>query len=158
MKKELKNPGVITFSTAIIDPGDGGAYVKFPYDTEDLFGTKGRIPVKVEFDGQPYRGTMLRYGTEKHIIILVKKIRDLIGKQAPEVVQVKVQLDDEDRKVELPDDVRQVLETNQTVFDKFKKLSYTHQKEYIDWINGAKKEETRQNRIEKLLLKIVEKS
>lgn len=153
MKKELKNPGVITFSAVIISEGVG-AHVEFPFDTEELFGTTGRIPVNVEFDGQPYRGTMLRYGTEKHIIILVKKIRDAIGKQAEDMVEVKVRLDDEPRKVELPDDVKLALESNQLVFEKFKKLSFTHQKEYIVWINDAKKEETRQNRIEKLLQKL----
>jgi len=153
MKKELKNPGVIEFSAAIIET-DNGAFVEFPYDTQVLYGTIGRIPVLVEFDDHPYRGTMLRYGTEKHIIILVKKIREAIGKQAPDVVQVKVKLDDQPRVVELPDDVRSRLESNPDALEKFNKLSYTHQKEHIDSINDAKREETRQNRIEKLLEKL----
>jgi uncharacterized protein YdeI (YjbR/CyaY-like superfamily) len=33
----------------------------------------------------------------------------------------------------------------------FDKLSYTHQKEYVNWITDAKKEETRQNRIAKTI-------
>ena len=129
MKKELKNPGVIKFSAAIIDPSGGGAYVEFPFDTEELFGTRGRIPVKVHFDGHPYHGTMLRYGTEKHIIIIIKKIREAIGKQAPEIVDVKVELDDKLREVIVPDDVKKRLERNQTALDTYNKLSYTHQKE-----------------------------
>jgi len=153
MKKELKNPGVIEFSAAIIGT-DNGAYVEFPYDTQELFGTIGRIPVLVEFDDHPYRGTMLRYGTEKHIIILVKKIREAIGKQAPDVVQVKVKLDDQPRVVELPDDVRQRLESNPVALENFNKLSYTHQKAHVDSINDAKREEMRQNRIEKLIEKL----
>jgi uncharacterized protein YdeI (YjbR/CyaY-like superfamily) len=31
----------------------------------------------------------------------------------------------------------------------FEKLSYTHRKEYVKWIEDAKKEETRQNRMAK---------
>ena len=153
MKKELKNPGLIEFSAAIIGT-DNGAYVEFPYDTQELFGTTGRIPVLVEFDDHPYKGTMLRYGTEKHIIILVKKIREAIGKQAPEVVQVKVKLDDQPRVVELPDDLKQKLEAYPIALENFNKLSYTYQKAHVDSINDAKKEETRQNRIEKMIQKL----
>ncbi len=123
MKKELKNPGVVEFSAPIIDPGGGGAYIEFPFDTEDLFGTRGRIPVKVHFDGQPYHGTMLRYGTEKHIIIIVKKIREAIKKQAPERVNVKVELDDKTREITVPDDVQKNLEKNQTALNKYNQLS-----------------------------------
>ena len=158
MKKELKNPGVIEFSAPIIDPGGGGAYIEFPFDTEELFGTKGRIPVKVHFDGQPYHGTMLLYGTEKHIIIIVKKIRETIKKQAPDIVDVKVELDDKTRKITVPDDVQKSLEKNQMTLETYNKLSYSHQKEYINWILEAKREETRQNRIEKMIQKLLDQS
>jgi hypothetical protein len=158
MKKELKNPGVIEFSAPIIDPGGGGAYIEFPFDTEELFGTKGRIPVKVHFDGQPYHGTMLLYGTEKHIIIIVKKIRETIKKQAPDIVDVKVELDDKTRKITVPDDVQKSLEKNQMTLETYNKLSYSHQKEYINWILEAKREETRQNRIEKMIQKFLDQS
>jgi len=158
MKKELKNPGVVEFSAPIIDPGGGGAYIEFPFDTEELFGTIGRIPVKVDFDGQPYHGTMLRYGTEKHIIIIVKKIREAIKKQAPETVNVKVELDDKTREIAIPDDVQNSLEKNQMALEIYNKLSYTHQKEYINWILEAKREETRQNRIEKMIQKLMDQS
>ena len=122
MKKELKNPGVIEFSAGIIET-ENGAYVEFPFDTQELFGTIGRIPVFVEFDGFPYRGTMLRYGTEKHIIILVKKVREAIGKEPPDIVQVKVKLDDQPRVVELPDDLKEKLEANPDALENFNKLS-----------------------------------
>jgi hypothetical protein len=153
MKKELKNPGVIEFSAAIIET-ENGAYVEFPFDTQKLFGTTGRIPVFVEFDGQPYRGTRLRYGTKKHIIILVKKIREAIGKQAPDVVQVKVKLDNQPWVVELPADLKQKLEAYPVALENFNKLSYTHQKAHVDALNDAKKEETRQSRIEKMIQKL----
>jgi hypothetical protein len=158
MKKELKNPGVIEFSALIIDPGGGGAYIEFPFDTEELYGTKGRIPVKVHFDGQPYHGTMLRYGTEKHIIIIVKKIREAIKKQAPDIVDVKVELDDITREITIPDDVQKNLEKNQMALETYNKLSYSHQKEYINWILETKREKTRQNRIEKMIQKLLDQS
>jgi uncharacterized protein YdeI (YjbR/CyaY-like superfamily) len=37
------------------------------------------------------------------------------------------------------------------LFAVFKKLSYTHRKEYCRWITDAKKEETRLRRLEKAI-------
>lgn len=156
MKKQLKNPGVIEFSATILNPGGGGAYVEFPFDTEEHFGTKGRVPIKATFDGEPYKGSMVRMGTEKHIIIILKKIREKIGKQADDTVQVKVELDDEPRIITLPDDVKKQLDEFPKAAEMFNKLSYSHQKEYVDWINESKKEETRWNRTDKMIQKLLE--
>ncbi len=155
MKKELRNPGVIEFPAPIVDTGGGGAYVEFPFDTEELYGTQGRIPVKVLFDGVPYQGTMLRYGTEKHIIIIVKKIREAIGKQAGDIINVKVEMDDQPRVVIIPEDVKLIFEKNQGALERFNKLSYTHQKEYIDWVLDAKREATRAKRIDQMIQKLM---
>lgn len=157
LKKELKNPGPIEFSAPIIEWGSG-ALVEFPFDTLELFGTIARIPVVVEFDGVHYQGTMLRYGTEKHIIVMVKKIREAIGKQAPDVVHVKVELDDQPRIMTVPDDVQKSLDMHPLAFETYNKLAYTHQKESINWILDAKREETRQNRIEKMIQKLLDQS
>jgi len=36
-------------------------------------------------------------------------------------------------------------------------MSYTHRKEYVNWINEAKKEETRQRRLIKAIEMLLEK-
>jgi uncharacterized protein YdeI (YjbR/CyaY-like superfamily) len=38
----------------------------------------------------------------------------------------------------------------------FEKFSYTHKKEYVEWIEGAKKQETRANRVKKAVEMIAE--
>jgi len=88
----------------------------------------------------------------------VKKIRETIKKQAPDIVDVKVELDDKTRKITVPDDVQKSLEKNQMTLETYNKLSYSHQKEYINWILEAKREETRQNRIEKMIQKFLDQS
>ena len=143
-------------SPQFIDPGGGGAYVEFPYNTEELYGTNGRIPVKVIFDEAPYRGTMLRYATEKHIIIVVKKIQEAIGKHAGDTILVKVELDDQPRVVMVPEDMQSTLDKNEDARERFNELSYTHQKEYVDWILEAKRDTTRVRRIEKMIQKLMD--
>jgi len=60
-------------------------------------------------------------------------------------------IDTEERTVTTPDDLQQALETEPQAKAAFDKLSYSHRKEYVQWIEEAKKPETRAKRIEKTL-------
>ena len=42
-------------------PERGGAYVRFPYDLRQEFG-RGRVRVQADFDGVPYRGSLVYMG------------------------------------------------------------------------------------------------
>ncbi|MCI8283848.1 MAG: DUF1905 domain-containing protein [Firmicutes bacterium] len=48
-------------------PDIDGAYIEFPYDVKSEFG-KGRVKVRAFFDGVEYNGSLVRMGTENHII------------------------------------------------------------------------------------------
>ena len=130
--------------------GSGGACVYFPYDVEEEFGTRGRVPVKATFDGVPYTGSLVRYGAPQHMLGILKAIREQIGKGPGDMVAVTIQKDEIERKVEIPADLEKLLKKEKlaAVFDK---LSYTHRKEYCRWITEAKREETRTNRLAKVV-------
>ncbi|MFT3890322.1 MAG: YdeI/OmpD-associated family protein [Anaerolineales bacterium] len=53
--------------------------------------------------------------------------------------------------VEVPAELKKAFKAEKEAKAAFDKLSYTHQREYVMWINEAKKEETRQNRIVKTI-------
>ena len=74
---------------AVIRKVDGidGAYVEFPFDVRAEFG-RGRVKVRVLFDGVPYDGSLVRMGTPGHIIGIRKEIRAKIGKQPGDMVYV----------------------------------------------------------------------
>jgi uncharacterized protein YdeI (YjbR/CyaY-like superfamily) len=55
--------------------------------------------------------------------------------------------DDEERTVEVPDDLRVALDVDLLGF--FDSLSFTHRREYVEWIEEAKRDETRRRRVEK---------
>ncbi len=139
-----------TFTASIIDAGGGGAYVKIPFDVEEYFGSK-RPKIKATIDGIPYRGTLVRMGTECHVLLILKAIREQIGKTFGDEVQVVVEEDTEPRVVAIPSDVQEMLDQNPDVKTFFEKQSYSHQREYIKWIEEAKRAGTRQNRIIKML-------
>ena len=141
------------FKTAIESAkvGSGGACIYFPYDVEKEFGTRGRVPVKATFDGVPYNGSLVKYGAPQHMLGILKSVREQIGKGPGDSLEVVVWKDDEIRTVEIPTAFKALLK-KEGLLAGFEKLSYTHRKEYCRWIEEAKKEETRQNRIAKAII------
>jgi hypothetical protein len=60
--------------------------------------------------------------------------------------EVEKYIDRARRTVKLPRDVRAALKRHRAASLRFETLSYTHRKEYIEWILGAKQKETRKRR------------
>ena len=140
----------IKFTAVIEDAYNGGAYVTVPFDVEEAFGKK-RVQVKATIAGFPYRGTLVRMGTEDHILIVIKDIRKKAGVTFGDEIEVEVEEDLEPRVVVIPEDVKQALAKHPEVGAFFDKLSYSHRREYMFWIESAKREKTRQSRIVKMI-------
>ena len=137
-----------TFRAVIENPGGGGAFVRVPFDVAKVFGRK-RVPVKTTINGQPYRGTLVRMGEPYHVLIVLKEIRQKIGKEFGEEVEVILEEDTQPRVVEVPGDFQLALERSPGALAAFRKMSYTHQREYVRAILEAKRAGTRKIRIAK---------
>jgi hypothetical protein len=136
----------LTFKAVIENPGGGGAFVRIPFDVEQVFGRK-RVPIIATIDGEPYRGTLVRMGEPFHVLIVLKEIRQKIGKDFGDEVQVTLQEDTAPRTVEIPPDFQQALEQEPLALEAFRALSFTHQKEHVLAIQEAKQAATRHKRI-----------
>jgi hypothetical protein len=137
-----------TFTAKIESEPGGGAFVIFPYDVENEFGTKGRVPVKTTFEGIPYAGSLMRCGAQQHMLGILKALREQLGKRPGDKVEVQLWKDEEVRTLEIPPVLSALLKKDK-LLPVFEKLSYTHRKEYVRWITEAKKEETRTARLAK---------
>ena len=125
--------------------------ITIPFDVEKVFGAK-RVPVKVRINDAEYRSTIFRMGG-KYMMAVPKHFRDAAGVKAGEMITVEMQRDTEKRTVEVPKDLAGALK-KANLQEAFSKLSYTHQKEHVNAINEAKREETRVRRIEKAIEQI----
>lgn len=139
-----------TFRAVIEQSGSGGAYVAVPFDVEAAFGKK-RVPVRASIEGEPYRGTLVRMGGPDHILIVLKEIREKIGKKPGDEVEISLEEDREPRVVELPPDLAAALQADPAAREFYDRLSYTHRKEYVRWIEEAKREQTRSDRVVRTL-------
>ena len=142
------------FEITLIKPPDiDGAHFIVPFNVQEVYGTKAHVKVRGTIDGHPYRGLIANMG-EGHCMVVRKEIREAIGKTAGDTVKVVMELDTEPRIVTIPEDFQQALDDNPVAQENFDRFSYTHKKEYVEWIEGAKKPETRANRIQKAIERI----
>ena len=138
------------FTAPIQNAGGGGAFVEIPFDVGKEFGSK-RPKVKAMIEGVPYRGTLVRMGSECHMLLILKEIREKIGRSFGDEVKITVEADIEPRVIEVPADLLKELKKDKEAKAFFGKLAFTHQKEYVKWIEEAKKDVTRQARIVKTI-------
>ena len=142
------------FEVTLLKPPDiDGAYFIVPFNVPEVYGTKAQVKVRGTIDGYPYRGSIANMG-EGHCMVVKKEIRQVIGKSAGDIVKVVMDIDTEPRIVEVPEDFQQVLNNNPKAKEIFDTFSYTHKKEYVQWIEDSKKQETRENRIKKAIEQI----
>ncbi len=149
--KAYRNPGPVAFEAVIVRNGDvanASAFVEFPHDLKDTFGVGNLVPVAAVFDGTVhYRGSLAKMGGERAVLVLRKDVRTRLGKEPGDQVDVVVELDDRPREVDVADDLLAAL-TRAGVRDRFDALAYTHRKEYVRWVEEAKRPETRIRRIQ----------
>ncbi len=147
----MQNVAII-FQVEILQHEDMDAgFIAIPDEIANQLGAKHRTKVKAKFEGVEYRGSLARMKSECLLLGVRKEIRNQIGKQFGDIVNVEIELDSEPRIVEIPEDVLNAFTEYPTAKTKFDKLSYTHQKEHINAINEAKKIETRAKRILKMI-------
>ena len=137
---------VLRFEAPIESARGGGAYVRIPFDVEAVFGKK-RVPVRATIDGEPYRGSLVRMGGPDHVLGVLKEIRERIGKQPGDVVEVTLVEEVGPRTVEVPADLQAAFDSAPQAAAFFATLSFSHQREWVRWIDEAKREETRQDRV-----------
>ena len=118
---------------------------RVPFDLEEAFG-RARPPVRVTIGGHTWRTTPGVYDGVGHIVVN-RAVKAATGVDAPDRVRVRMELDTEPRTVSLPADLRAALRQSSEAESTFRKLSYTHRREYVEWVEEAKRPATRERRI-----------
>lgn len=133
--------------TAVIRKDDkmDVTYIDIDFDVEKTFGKK-RLKVKVWYDNVLYRGLLTKY-KGVYFLLINKETRAQLGKNAGDTIRVKIEEDLDERTVELPQVMIDLFRKEPALKVVFDKMSYTHHREYVTWLTGAKKEETLQNRL-----------
>lgn len=126
--------------------GTEAAVLRPPFNVVEVFQRKGRVPVKGTIDGFPFRSSLMNMG-DGHMMVVNAQLRAGAKCKAGDTVTIVMELDEGKRTVEVPAHLKKIIDRDPKAREFWPKLSFTHQKEYVREIEGAKKPETRDKRI-----------
>lgn len=122
--------------------------IEVPEDLVAALGSSRRPPVTVTIGGHSYRTTVARMGG-RFLVPLSAENRTAAGVAAGDLVDVDIEPDPTAREVDVPADLAEALARDDAARATFDGLSFTHRKEWVRWVEEAKKAETRAMRLAK---------
>jgi hypothetical protein len=143
------------FRTIVELSGKRATGLPVPPDVVASFGTGKRYPVTVTLGGHTYRTTVVMYNG-KFMVPLAAENREAAGVEPNQEVEVEMQLDTAPREVDVPDDLAEAFAAAPASKAFFETLSNSNKKAYTLWIESAKKEETRRERVAKAITQLSE--
>jgi len=136
------------FRTTVELNGKTATGMQVPDDVVAALGSGRRPAVRVSVGGHTYRTTVASMGG-RFLVPLSAENRTAAGVTAGEEIDVDIVPDTAPREVNVPDDLARALQGDAAATEVFERLAYTHRKEWVRWIEEAKKAETRASRVTK---------
>jgi hypothetical protein len=129
----------------VLEAEGSGVFFEVPLDVPAVFG-KARAPVRGTINGHPFRSTVAVYGGRSYLPVK-RDLREAAGVAAGDAVVIELEADDQPRTVDPPADLAAALAADPEAKAAFDGLSFTSQREYAEWVAGAKRETTRRRRV-----------
>jgi Domain of unknown function (DUF1905)/Bacteriocin-protection, YdeI or OmpD-Associated len=140
-----------TFRTTLHAAGGNNVGIVVPDDVVAAFDRGKRLPVVVTIDGgYRYRNSIASMGG-RFLLSFNAETRKATGRGAGDEIEVRLDVDDAPRTVEVPDDLAAELAQDEGARGAWEKLSYSKQRGHADSITGAKAADTRARRVAKVL-------
>jgi len=145
------------FRTTLQLHGRTATGISVPPDVVEALGAGKRAPVRVTMQGAngsySYRSTVAPMGGQLLVPVSAEH-RKAAGVAAGDELEVELEHDTEPRVVEVPDDLATTLDSDPEARRFFQTLSPGHQRAFTDWVESAKKPETRQRNIDKAMAEL----
>lgn len=138
------------FSTEVELHGKTATGIRVPTEVVDGFGVGKKPRVVVTVGAYTYRSTVAVYNGH-FMLALSAANREAAGVHAGDTIEVDLELDAGEQSVSVPDDLAAALADSPGARAAFDALSYTNRRERVDSVEGAKRVETRQRRISRIV-------
>ena len=140
-----------TFRTELFAAGGNNVGIVVPDDVVVAFERGKRVPVVVTIDGSyQYRNTIASMGG-RLLISFNAETRKATGRSAGDVVEVRLDVDDAPRVVEVPEELATELASDPAAKAAWERLSFSHRRAHAESITKAKAADTRARRVAKVL-------
>jgi hypothetical protein len=121
-----------------------------PFDVPETFGSRARVPVRGTINGYPFRSSLMPMG-DGYCMAVNKTMREGANVNVGDEVEIIMERDTEERTIEAPAELAKELKKNKKAREKWNGLGFTVKKEMALAITGAKQEETKKRRLEKVM-------
>lgn len=122
-----------------------------PPEVQEAFPATGDVPVRGTMNGKPYRCTLRRIGAGPRFMLVNKQLREACGMAPGEPVDVVLEMDTEERLVQVPADLAEALAAKPEIALKYEKLPKSPRFAFVRWLEATHIAETRQRRVARIL-------
>ena len=126
------------------------AEVPLSYEERQQLGGGVRIPIAGRINGVDFRTTSFRMGDFTGIAFR-KELQEAAGVEPGDEVELVLARDTAERLVDVPAPLAAALDGDPAAKAAYEAMSYTHRREYAEWIDEAKKDDTRERRVARAL-------
>jgi hypothetical protein len=134
--------GALSFTATLVPRGPAAAVVLDDQQVQAVGEGAKRFPVLATVNGYTFATTVTRMRGE-FLLGLSRAVREAAGVQAGDTVTVRLELDMQERVVDVPQDLDRALARDPEARAAFDAMAYTHRKEFARWVAEAKREDTR---------------
>ena len=146
----MTKQGKAKFQAELLLAGKTATGIEIPPEVVESLGAGKKPPVAVTINGHTYRSTVAsRSG--RFLVGVSAENRAAADVAAGDKIEVELELDDKPREVRVPDDLAAALDRDAKAKSFFEELTYSQKKWYVLPIEEAKKQETRERRLDKAL-------
>jgi hypothetical protein len=125
--------------------------IQVPDEVVAELGSGRRPSVRITVGGHTYRTTVASMGG-RFLVPLSAEHRAAAGVAAGDDVEVDIEVDDAPREVEIPADLQEAFDADAEARSFFDGLAFSHRKEWVRWVEEAKRPETRATRVQKTIV------
>lgn len=143
------------FTSSLCADENGNTGIVVPVHVIEELGGGKHPKVTVTLNGFTYRSSIAKMGNQ--FLIPVSKARRAEGKLEVDVpYEIDIELDTAPRTVDVPEELTAHFETDPAAKAKWDAMSYSNQLRMVTPINNAKKPETRQRNVDKVIAQLGE--
>jgi Bacteriocin-protection, YdeI or OmpD-Associated/Domain of unknown function (DUF1905) len=137
-----------------LEPHGPAAAVVLTDEQVATLGAGKTPPVRVTVNGVTVGGRVMRRGGQ-NLVGFSRAARVELGVEPGQSIRLTIELDDQPREVEVPDDLAAALDADPAARAAFDALAFTHRKEYVRSVVEAKKPETRERRVRETVARVL---
>ena len=125
--------------------------VEVPLRVSRALGKRGYIPVAGELNGKPFLANLVPIGEGRHRLFINGEMRERARVDVGSRITVVLRVDSRPRRVLMPKELARALRSNRDVKAAWGLLTPSRQKEILRYLNFAKRPETLQRNIKKVI-------